>query len=306
MGVVIVASSLDADLMLSAMRAGVNECVTEPVTQVDLEAAITRVAGRAAAAGQVFAFVGAKGGVGTTSLAVNVATTLARAATSSALLVDLQMAQGDAALYLGVEPRFSVVDAIQNLHKLDSGYFRSLVTKGPGRLELLAAPDVSNPPRLETTAVQALLEFVSKQFEFAVLDVPRTEPAALDGLDVVKSIVVVTTQELPSVRSATRLAGRLRQRYGKDRVLIVMSRLDKQSDISYEDVERAIGGPVAHAFPNDYRLAMASLSRGRPVVMDNHSKLAGSLKSFAGTLAGLTVEKVAAPSSWSFPFGKRK
>jgi pilus assembly protein CpaE len=311
MGVVIVATELNPALMLSAMRAGVNECVTEPLNQGDLEAAITRVVGRtttAAAASQVFAFIGAKGGVGASTLAVNVATTLARSAISSALLIDLHNGSGDAGLYLGVEPRFSVMDALESIHKLDEAYMRSLVTKGPGRLELLAASEHPLTSLLDTGRVRSLLEFVSKTFEFAVVDVPRTETGALDALDGVKSIVVVTTQELPAARSATRLAAKLRQRYGKDRVLIVVSRVDQQSDITFEDVERVLGSSVAHALPSDYRLSTASLNSGRPVVLDNRSKLAGSMKSFASALAGLKTQATTTPASpgWLERLRRRK
>ena len=80
MGVVIVASQMDPAMMLEAMRAGVSEFVTDPVTRPDLSAAVERVVGQhaaPAAPGQVLAFVGAKGGVGTTTLAVNVAAALA-------------------------------------------------------------------------------------------------------------------------------------------------------------------------------------------------------------------------------------
>jgi len=292
--VVIVAKTLDPDLMLSAMRAGANECVAEPLTQGELDAAITRVVMMrepTPAASQAFAIVGVKGGVGATSLAVNVATALARVATANALLIDLHVSRGDAALYLGVEPRFSFMDALDNIHKLDDAFFRGLVTRAPSRLDLLAAPDVSGATRLDSPRVRTLLEFTSKHFEFTVVDVPRTEPGGLDALGGMKSIVVVTTQELPAVRSAAVMANRLRQQYGKDRVLVVVNRLDRQSEISHGDVEKVLGMPVAHAFPSDYRLTLQSLNRGRPVVLDNHSGLAASFEKFARALAGLKIEK---------------
>ena len=104
--VVLVASALDPVLMLEAMRAGINECVAEPLTTSAVGDAISRVlAMRGVEMGQVFAFVGAKGGVGATTLAVSVATTLA--ASGSALMMDLQPSFGDAAVLMSAEPRFS-------------------------------------------------------------------------------------------------------------------------------------------------------------------------------------------------------
>ena len=139
-GIVIVASRLDPALLLEAMRAGVNEWVSEPLNQVELKAAIDRVVqprqGRVA--GQIFAFVGAKGGVGTTTLAVNVATVLSKASAQRTLLIDLNLTCGDAALFLGVEPRFSMVDAIENRHRLDAAFFHGLVATTKAGPDLLS------------------------------------------------------------------------------------------------------------------------------------------------------------------------
>lgn len=302
-GVIIIAKTLDPDLLQSALRAGANEYVPEPLTQGELDAAITRIVARQStpAASQSFAIVGVKGGVGATSLAVNVATALARVATAGAVLVDLHVARGEAALYLGVEPRFTVVDALDSIHKLDEAFFRSLIVRASSRLDLLAAPtEAASTGRLDAARVRTLLEFTSKHFEFTVVDVPRTEPGALDALEGMKSIVVVTTQELPSVRSATVLANRLRQRYGKDRVLVVMNRQDNQSEIRHEDIEQVLGTPIAHTFPSEYRVTMAALNKGRPVVLDNHSALASAFEKFARTLAGLKMDKpnTQAASGW--------
>src|SRR5262249_12908958 len=142
-GVIVVASSMDPALMLEAMRAGVTEFVTEPITQGDLKAAVDRVASKRPASepGQVFAFVGGKGGIGTTTLAVNVATTLARRDASSTLLIDLHVTYGDAALFVGAEPRFSVADALENVHRIDEAFLRSLVGRTKFGLDLLASSD---------------------------------------------------------------------------------------------------------------------------------------------------------------------
>jgi pilus assembly protein CpaE len=309
-GVIIVARTLDPDLILSAMRAGANECVAEPLTQGDLDAALTRVAARqtAPSGSQSFAFIGVKGGVGATSVAVNVATALARVASAGTVLVDLHISRGEAALYLGVEPRFTIIDALENIHKLDEAFFRSLVVRAPSRLDLLAAPDGFGPHRLDAGRVKTLLEFTAKHFEYTVLDVPRTEASALDALDAMKSIVVVTTQELPAVRSAAGIVSRLRQRYGKERVLVLMNRKDEDSDIRHEDIEQVLGGKVAYALPSDYRTTLDALNRGRPAVLDNHSPLASSYEKFARSLAGLKTEKAETQttSSWLGRLAGRK
>ena len=139
-GLIIVASTLDPALMLEAMRAGVTECVTE-IERGDLEAAITRLVAQRASpvAGEVFVFIGAKGGVGTTTAAVNIATALSKIGTT--LLIDLHLAGGDAALFLGADPHFSVMDALENTHRLDAAFFRGLVSHTKAGPDLLASAD---------------------------------------------------------------------------------------------------------------------------------------------------------------------
>ena len=301
-GVVIVARTLDQDLILAAMRCGAHECVADPLTLGELEAAIARVmaANAAPSVSQSFAIISGKGGVGATSVAVNVATALSRLATSGTLLVDLHVARGDAALYLGVEPRFSVTEALDNVHKLDGAFFKSLVSKASSRLDLLAAPDQPSGTRMDPARVKALLDFTSKQFQFTVVDVPRTDLGVLDGLDSMTSIVVVTTQELSAVRGAAIVANRVRQRYSKDKLFVVLNRTDKQAELTPEDIEQAIGSPIAAKMPNDYRITLAALNKGRPLVLDNHNSLAAAFEKLARQLAGITVTKGArsAPNGW--------
>lgn len=282
-GVIIVASTLEPALMLEAMRSGVTEFLTMPISAIDLQAAMGRVAAVAVpttAAGQVFAFLGAKGGVGTTTVAVNVATALSQIAPGSTLLIDLHLAYGDAAVYLGTEPRFSVVDALENVQRLDKTFLSGLVGHAKAGLAFLASSDRASVTPVDAATVQALIEAASHHYQYIVLDVPRSE-AFLDALEPCARIVVVANQELATVRAATRLSAALRQRYGKDRLTVVVSRFDSHSEIGSSDVERVLGSPVAHTFPSNYRVALDALNAGRPVVLDNHNKLAASLTGFA-------------------------
>jgi Flp pilus assembly CpaE family ATPase len=115
--------------------------------------------------------------------------------------------------------------------------------------------------------------------------VPRSDPTMLDALELATTIVVVANQELSTVRGASRMAAALRQRYGKDRVTVVVSRFDSVAEIGRKEIERVMGGPIAQVFPSDYRLALGALNIGRPLVLDNHNKLAASFASFARGLA---------------------
>jgi pilus assembly protein CpaE len=296
-GVVLVASTLDPQLMLEAMRVGVNECVQEPVTPESLDQAIRRViqGHQAHETGQVFAFVGAKGGVGTTTLAVNTAAMLARATRSEVLLIDFHIGHGDAAVFLGVEPRFSVLDALENVHRIDEAFFRSIVEKTKAGIDLLASSDRVGHRLVDPHLVRSLIDFAASRYRYVLLDLPRSDMATLDALETISTVVVVTSQELPSLRSAGRLAHLLRTRYGSARVTAVMNRFDRRNEIAHADVERVIGDSVKHLIPSDYRVALEALNVGKPVAFQQ-GPLSDAYRNLAGDLGGIVKQKRERPS----------
>jgi pilus assembly protein CpaE len=287
--------------MLEAMRAGVTELVPEPFTPQDLKAAVERVVGHSAPSqqGTVFAFVGAKGGVGTTTIAVNVAVGMAaEMGGQSVLLTDLHVAvHGDAALLLGVEPRFSVVEAIENTSRLDAAFLKGLVVKAKGGLDVLASPERPQLRPPEGAQVRALLERLVANYQAVVLDVPRSDFGVLDALDPLTAVLLVVNQELPSIRRAAQIAALLRQRYGKDKVACVVSRYDARADIGQEDIERVVGLPVWAVLPSDYRKVIAAANAGKPLVSDANSRLASSVVQLARRLAGASAEPVKRPAA---------
>lgn len=311
-GVIIVTSRMEPGLLLQAMRAGVTEVVSN-LTEDELRAAINRLmAARAVVAtplheGRTYAFVGAKGGVGTTTVAVNVATALARLDPHSTILIDLHVTNGDAAVFLGVEPRFSIMDAVENIHRLDESFFKTLVVRAKCGVDLLASSDRMMAGPVDVRRIRTILEFAAQRYRHVVLDVPRSDAALLDSLEAAAQIVVVANQELATVRSASRIASALRQRYGKEKVMAVVSRSDRHADIGQEDVERAVGAPVTATFPSDYRRALHALNKGVPVTVDNHNDLSGAFVRFAKTLSGIERKDMKERSTARFGiFGSRK
>lgn len=302
-GVVIVVRALEPTLMLEAMRSGVTEVVPEPISGGELRAAVERVLGQQAPApehGRVFAFVGAKGGVGTTTLAVNVAAALASEPGASVLIADLHITgHGDAALFLGVEPRFSVVDAIENVHRLDRTFLHSLVARAKSGVDVLASPDRPSVRHPEGQQIRSLLDRLSTNYQYVVLDIPRSDLGLIDAVEPVSMLTLVVNQELPTVRRAAQIAGLLRQRYGKERVTTVVSRYDARAEIGQEDIERAVGLPVWAVLPSDYRRAVAAANLGQPLTRDGQSRLAAAVLQFTRRLAGshteAQVRRAAAP-----------
>ncbi len=292
--VILLASSLEPALMLEGMRAGVSEVLAEPLRPTDFDAAIARLLGQRPQVhgGPVFAFVGAKGGVGTTTMAVNVATVLAKLSKGPTLLVDLHLVYGDAAVFLGADPRFSVIDALENMERLDAEFLKSLVVKTNSGLDLLASADRPASRVIDMRRVGSVVQLAASQYAYTVLDVAGSDPIVLDGLDSVTNLVIVANQELATVRNAGRMAAALRSRYPNTAISTVINRHDGNAEIGQPDVEKAVGGRIAHHFPNDYRRALTAMHKGRPLALDNHNQLSASLTALARDLAGVENEKV--------------
>jgi pilus assembly protein CpaE len=234
----------------------------------------------------VFAFVGAKGGVGTTTLAVNTAATLGRGHKGEVLLVDLHPSHGDAAVFVGAEPRFSVIDALENSHRLDEALFRSLVEATKAGVDLLASSDRVLHASMDSARTRALLEFVTRRYRYVVLDVPRSDVSVLDALETVTSLVVVGNQEIGALKNASRMMQTFGHRYGSARIRFVVNRFDGQADIGQTEIEKVVGSS-AYLLPSDYRVAVEALNAGRPVALDKDQRLSRAFRSFASELAGI-------------------
>jgi pilus assembly protein CpaE len=287
--VVLLATAPDPALMLAAMRSGINECLVEPLTRADAEAAIARVTSAGmSGAGHVFAFVGAKGGVGTTTVALNVAVALWRAA-GSTLFVDLNTAGGDAALMLGAEPRFSVLDALANTHRADETFFRGLLTDTRSGLPLLAAPSAPFVALVDPGRLRALLDFARHRYRHVVLDVPRGGPAAREALEAAGAVVIVANQELATLRTAALLAAAMRSADTVESIGVLLNGYDERATLDQKEIEETVGLPVMARLPRDYRAAVDAANRGEPIV-GSRTELGRSLEQFARRLARLSDE----------------
>lgn len=268
--VVLVTSSPDPALMLAAIRSGVSECLVEPITRAEAQAAIGRImTGHLTTTGEILAFVGARGGVGTTTVAVNVAAALSRLA-GGTLMIDLNTASGDAALLLGADPRFSLLDALANTHRADETFFRGLLTDTRCGLPLLAAPAVPFGAAIEAGRLRALLDFVRQRYRYTIVDVPRAGSAAREALRAAGVTVIVTNQEIATLRSTALMANAIRSDQSVDPARMILNRYDPGAALEKKDAEELTGLPVVACFPSCYRLIADAANRGEPICASKH------------------------------------
>ncbi len=286
--VLLLVKALDHTVIPDIVQAGVRDCLPEPVTAAALNRAVYRMGSLVEAdvsrgAGRVVAVVGAKGGVGATTIAVNTATAIAQQAASPPLLIDLHITGGDVSVFLGAKAKLSVLAALENLHRADEAFLAGLVEKSSAGVHLLTSSTRLHPVEVGTPAIQALLDFAARRYQVTVVDVPRRDSAAMEALDRATAILLVTTQDLSAVQAAAATASTLRQRFGSQRFRVVINRYDKDASVSAQDVAMVTREPVAWTLPNDYRVAVEAINAGRPFTLQD-GKLAAAIKGLAAEL----------------------
>jgi pilus assembly protein CpaE len=289
-----VAASSEPDQILRAMRAGANEYLAwargeaGAALSESFQTALKRTVERnrpkdTGRSGVTLSFYGAKGGAGTTTLAVNSAIDIARLSKRPTLIVDLHQFTGEVSLFLGVRPRFTVIDAIDNLHRLDQEFLKELVVRHKSGLDILAGGDqIDRPGPHDAPAVEQLLQMLGRSYDFIVVDAgPVTGAVADVAVFAADTIYLVANPDIASVRNAHRIADRFEQLgANKDRLRILLNRMSDQHQIGPKQIEATLGHSVYMMFPSDYSVVSAAMNSGVPLTLTNHSDLAARFERF--------------------------
>ena len=305
MAVFAVAMTAEPDLILQAMRAGANEFFawsqsgSGRTMEESFHTAVRRTAARrdAAHAGTkqpcvTHVFLGAKGGTGTTTIAINCAVELARLSKKPTIVVDLKPCLGEVALFLGVRPRFTVIDAIENLHRLDRDFLKELVSKHKSGLDILAGSEQFESAQDGSSSLEELLRVLGRAYECIVIDAGNMLTSfTMTTLYTADTVFLVTNPDVPSIRNAQRMVERIRQiGAGGERVRILLNRVSDQNLIAPKQIETALGYSIFQSFSSDYRAVSTALNSGVPLALSNSSELAGQLGNLARQLLGQEEE----------------
>jgi pilus assembly protein CpaE len=291
----LIAAARDAspDLILRCMRAGAREFLRLPIINEEFETVLDRTAefcaGQVEAPkkkGRMMAVFSSKGGCGTSFIATN----LAAAMSAPTVLVDLNLQAGDLPLFLGVEPKYSMADMVENRARLDDSLLASYVTPYSSNLQLMAAPrEADSADDIEPEHIFEALERLRESYAYVVLDPQHTFDAiTLAALDQADDIVLVLTLDIPAIRSAQRALEIFdRLGYPRKKVRVIVNRWSKQIDLDLHQVEKFVGEPVIGFVPSDYQTAVTSINLGQPLVLsEGASKIAHEIRRIAQTITG--------------------
>lgn len=317
----VASSSTDGSLILRTMRAGAKEFLTKPVRPDDLATALQRIGrvrfgveGAGAGACKVVAVCGCTGGVGSTSLAVNLGCELAQNPSNSVVVLDLDLALGDADVYLDTIPEYTLTDVAQNVSRLDFTLLKRSLTKHASGVYLLPRPvQLEDAKLVSMDDLQRVVSLLRASFTHLIVDTSKAYNA-LDMLvmDAASDVLLVTQLDLPCLRNVVRLMMSFEQRGSlREKVKIVVNRVGQGgASISIKKAESTLGQSVFWQLPNDYRTMIEVRNNGVPLVeqapkaplTQSIAQLARELNGAGGAVA---AEGSAKSRSWLGLWGKK-
>lgn len=289
-GIFAIGEMVHPPTIVAAMRAGAGEYMERNTGSEGLLEAFNRFAavrGKARTSSRrarVFTVANAKGGAGATTVAVNTAIAL-QELHSRVLLVDFACL-GHAALHLNVRPSFGVVDALQNLHRLDSSLLEGLLTTCRNGMQLLAGPQQPFTSAPTAAELARLFDLLVSNFSYVVVDCSgRVDQTTRLLCDLSNAVLLVAQTDVVSLWSASRIRAFLEEGAGHDRVRLVLNRYKKIPGFSEEDVEAGTNCKLLWKVPNNYQLLAPAIDKGSPVALQESQDLGRSFRSLAAALA---------------------
>ncbi len=295
--VVALSKEQDPELMLVAMRSGCSEFLKKSFDLEDILQLLERLNHqrisaplRNAASGTVLSFFGAKGGVGTTTLAVHLALYLVQCHKKRTLLIDNHPELGHVCVYLGLDgARYHFDELVRNVARLDSELLRGFTAKHASGLEVVSSPDTYGSGRsVDGESVARLLEFLRTEYDYIVVDcataLHETDLAMLSGAD---QVYLVATPEIGAIRDLSRHVDNLaRTPTVTEKMHVVINRFSSRFAVKVEQIEKAIRLPIAIRLPNSYTELVRSVNIGEPIAPSRKSEFSMQFIKWAASLAG--------------------
>ena len=291
-----VSSQTHPEAILEAMRSGCGEYLVKPLEREQLVKAVARIGSRRKdkekqdqGRAQVLAFLGSKGGCGTTTLATQLGALLSSSFSRNSLLLDLHPDFGDAALYLKLtKGRFHFFELLENADRLDSDFLQSFLMRHSSGLDLIPAPEGSVASRevLPGGALAHTLNFLRARYEFILVDLP---PALNEeNLAVIRDcdqLYLVTVAEVSAIRNVVRQLEYFASKdIPRDKVRVVLNRHHKRNVVSDAQIEKVLEQKIFWRVPNQYPQVVKTIHEGDPVAQLSSSEVTQNLKEWAESI----------------------
>jgi pilus assembly protein CpaE len=280
------------------MRAGIHEYLYPPL-QENLRRALERRSvergrkrdGAIKAGGKAFGMFSAKGGCGATTIACHVAAELGRQ-NHKVLLADLDLDAGMVAFITKTKGNYSILDAVNNIHRLDISYWKALVSNGIPGVEIVSSPlALATKQQPKDEQVRHVLAFARPNYDWTIVDLGRSlSRIAMAALEEIDEVCLVTTLDVPALHQSKQIIQTLLDSgYGKNRIKLILNRAPKRLDITPGELEKMLGVPIFALVPNDYQELYETYAEGR--MLNRSSELGKQLAKLAMKLASMEEEQ---------------
>jgi pilus assembly protein CpaE len=288
-------TSTDPETILSAVRAGASEYLYPPL-QANLRNALERISGdrgkQYSAArrsrGKTIGFLSAKGGCGATTIICHLAPELARQTGQRVLLADFDLDAGMIGFVMKSKSTYSVLDAVENIHRLDPSFWKALVSNGIPGVEVIAAPtDVNQKEPPKPDQLRHVLRFMRSQYEWTLMDLGRgLNLVSVGAIEDIDETFLITTLEVPALHQAKQIVRTLLNAgYPTSSLHLVLNRMPKRPELLPEEVEKLVGQPVYATVANDYGALYESFAEGK--LIDQGTPLGREYSKLASKLSGV-------------------
>jgi pilus assembly protein CpaE len=277
--VVLTASRIDPQLLLEAFRVGVKEFLSQPLTRQELEPALTRFEERFSAKtagldrhfGRVVSVIGARGGVGVSTVATNMATSVQQTGKGeSVALMDLDLHGGDLGLFLDLHASQGLKHLAKDLSRLDETILRSTLVPHASGLQLLASGyEAFEDAEYVHGSTMRVIGLLRSMHRHIFIDCGHIlDPAVKEALDYSDQVIVITTLSLPAIRRTKRLLETFTAaQYPTDKVMVMVNRYTSDQKELLSETEGMLAVRMAGLIPNDYGTASEAIEHGKPLTI---------------------------------------
>jgi len=290
--VLLCSGNREPDFLIRAIQMGIREFLPMPLTQADLEGALSRV-GIAKKRlkpvdnhqGRIIVVTGHKGGVGSTTIAVNLAEALGESTTEKIALVDLGRPFPDMGTFLDQESNYSIVDLIENIATLDQSFIQRIMQPYGAKLSVLhGAADFKEQDSIDLESLERVFSILRSMYNYIVVDLSHwLDELFLRVLTEADMVVMLTGLTIPDLRNLKKLWPYMMEWHqDKRKIKIVVNRYDNSSGLQLRDLEHILQHPAFATLPNDYQALMQCLNQGSTLMTAGpRSKLWRGVKDLA-------------------------